>query len=120
MDDDESIRLLARLTLRHLGYGIAEACDGREAVAKYRQANAEGRRFAAVILDLNVPGRMGGQEAIRQLLEIDPEVKAFVSSGCPDDPVVLDFRRFGFCGVLNKPFTYDEVAAAMGTADKST
>lgn len=117
MDDDETIRLLARITLRRLGYGLEEAGTVDEAVARYRRALEGGEKFVAVILDLSIPGGRGGTEAVRLLRELDPDVKAFVSSGNSEDPAIRDPRRFGFRGVLAKPFTYEDVAAALGPAD---
>lgn len=106
MDDEESMREVCELTLRKAGCEVCLAADGVEAVALYRSSLEVGTRFDAVILDLNVAGRMGGREAMRALLAIDPAVKAFVSSGCPEDPVVLDYRAHGFAGVIDKPGFY--------------
>jgi CheY-like chemotaxis protein len=106
MDDEEEIRFVSGLTLRRAGFDVALACDGTEAVRLYQEAAASGRPFAAVILDLNVPGAMGGREAMDALRRVDPRVRAFVSTGCPEDPAVLDCRAFGFSGVIEKPHFY--------------
>jgi len=75
----------------------------------YEEAKTDGRPFDVVIMDLTVPGGMGGQEAVKLLLEIDPEVRAIVSSGYSTDPVMADFTRYGFSGVVAKPYRASEL-----------
>jgi DNA-binding NarL/FixJ family response regulator len=84
-------------------------------VALYRQALEDGRPFAAVLMDLTVPGGLGGKEALGQLREIDPEVKAIVSSGYSYDPIMSDFRRYGFQGVVGKPYDLGRLSQALAT-----
>jgi CheY-like chemotaxis protein len=84
-----------------------------QALELYRRAREAGEPFAAVVMDLTIPGGMGGKEAIRRLLEFDPGAVAFVSSGYSNDPVMADFRSYGFKGVITKPFLHDEVVAAL-------
>jgi CheY-like chemotaxis protein len=90
--------------------------DGREAVARYRAERAEGRPFALVVMDLTVPGGMGGLEALEQLRRIDPDVKAVVSSGYSGDPVLANPRDYGFCGVVAKPYEVGEFARVLREA----
>ncbi len=104
MDDEEIVLDVAQKILRHLGYEVYSAKEGREAVEMYRKARESGRPFDAVILDLTVPGGMGGKEAMEQLMKLDPAVKGIVSSGYSDDPVVADFKDYGFSGVISKPY----------------
>ena len=104
MDDEETIREVLGAMLAAGGYGVVFARDGVEAIELYRRAHASGRPFAGVIMDLKIPGGMGGREAIKHLLEIDPDVRAVVSSGYSQDPILADFKEHGFCGVLSKPF----------------
>lgn len=106
MDDDEMLLEVSAAALRKSGFEVAVAGDGAAAVELYRQALEAGRRFAAVILDLNIPGAMGGREALERLSALDPGVRAFVSCGNPEDPVVLKFREHGFAGVIEKPRFY--------------
>ena len=104
MDDDDSVRKVLGRLVEHLGYEVDLVRDDREAIASYCQAREEGVPFAAVILDLTISGGMGGEETIRKLREIDPEVRAIVSSGYSNDPVMASFRDFGFSGIIAKPF----------------
>jgi len=106
MDDDEMVRFVAGETLKRYGFEVEFANDGSQAVELYRQHHQAGVPFAAVILDLNIPGGMGGEEAMKRLLEIDPAAKGYVSSGRTDDPVMMDFRNFGFSGTIEKPYFY--------------
>ena len=113
MDDEEAIRKLCRDVLNHFGYEAALASNGAEAVELYGQAKQAGEPFAAVILDLIVPGGMGGKEAINKLREIDPDIKAIVSSGYSDDPVTADFRKHGFSGFVAKPYDINDLVQVL-------
>lgn len=113
MDDEEMIRLVARTMLKRIGYEVEFANDGAEAIELYKKAKELGQPFNAVIMDLTVPGGMGGKEAIKKILEVDPEVKAIVSSGYFNDPVMADFRKYGFHGVVAKPYTIGELGEAL-------
>ena len=115
MDDSPLIRNLAGELLTCLGYSVSTTQDGRETVNLYRECIESGRPFDAVIMDLTIPGGMGGKEAIERLKELDPEVKAIVSSGYSDDPIMGDFRRFGFSGVLAKPYSAAEMSQILHT-----
>ncbi|MFZ5476167.1 MAG: hybrid sensor histidine kinase/response regulator [Myxococcota bacterium] len=113
MDDDPVIRELAGQGLADLGFEGAFAADGAEAVALAEVAVGEGRPYVAVILDLTVPGGMGGREALERIRKVDPEVRAVVSSGYSNDPVLADPRSHGFHGVLPKPWKVEELAAVL-------
>jgi two-component system, cell cycle sensor histidine kinase and response regulator CckA len=113
MDDEEMIRESAGKLVRGLGYEVVLAKEGSEAVLLYRTALREGKRFHAVILDLTVPGGMGGRQALLQLKEIDPGVRAIVSSGYSNDPVMSDHSRWGFSAVLPKPYNVHQLGQAL-------
>jgi CheY-like chemotaxis protein len=104
MDDEEVVRKLVRRLLQQMGHEVELVEDGHRAVEAYGSAKGQGRSFDAVILASRVRAGVGGQEAIRELLKIDPDVKAIVMSGYANDPVVLEPERYGFKGVLAKPF----------------
>jgi CheY-like chemotaxis protein len=97
-------------TLTNLGYEVATARDGTEAIALYQAAKASGKIFDAVLLDLTVSGGMGGVEAAARLREVDPGVKLIVSSGYSDAGVLSDYRRYGFDDVIPKPWEAAQVS----------
>jgi PAS domain S-box-containing protein len=113
MDDEESIRTLAGNMLEFLGFDAEVVDSGAAVVERYKVAQKSGRPFDAVILDLVVPGGMGGKETIVQLGEIDPGVKAIVASGYAQDPAMSEFGEYGFKAVINKPFTLQELSKAL-------
>jgi PAS domain S-box-containing protein len=116
MDDEESLRDVAAQILQHLGYNVEVANDGNGAVQKFKAARESPIPFDIVILDLTVPGGMGGKETIQRLREIDPQVKAIVSSGYSQDTVMSDFKKYGFAGVVPKPYRIDELSKAVHKA----
>ena len=113
MDDEDLLRSVVTRMLEIMGYETVAAADGEEAVHLYREAYESGRPFDAVILDLSVPKGMGGREAIEKLLEIDPGVVALISSGYVGDDTLTEFRRYGFKGVVAKPYTSDELRETL-------
>ncbi|RMG50641.1 MAG: hybrid sensor histidine kinase/response regulator, partial [Acidobacteria bacterium] len=120
MDDEEIIRDVTRHILERLGYDVALARDGEEAIQMYRDAQRRGRPFDAVIMDLTVPGGMGGKEAIRRLRTIDPQVKAIVASGYSNDPIMANYRAYGFDGVVAKPYRIEELRRVLHQVLTST
>ena len=110
MDDEKMIVKLTSLILSRLGYEAEFAADGAQAIEMYKAAMETNRPYDAVILDLTVRGGMGGKETIRNLITMDPEVKGIVSSGYSDNPVLKDYRKYGFRGVVVKPFSIYELS----------
>jgi PAS domain S-box-containing protein len=113
MDDEKIIRDLACDMLASIGYEISVARDGAEAVGLYKEAMNSREPFDAVIMDLTVQGSMGGKEAVQELLKMDPDVKAIVSSGYSNDPIMADFRKYGFMGVIAKPYKIKELSEVL-------
>lgn len=113
MDDDQVIRDLAVLMIKALGHEVESAEHGEEAIRKYRQAVESGKPFDVVVLDLTIRGGMGGFETIHHLLEIDPGVKALVSSGYSDDSTFSKYKQLGFAACLHKPYSLKELKAAL-------
>jgi CheY-like chemotaxis protein len=104
MDDEKLIRDIADVMMKALGHKVEFALNGEEAIDKYMKAMSSGRRFDVVILDLTIRGGMGGEQTIQRLLEIDPDVKAVVSSGYSESSAICDFAKCGFKACLAKPY----------------
>jgi len=116
MEDDSRVAKALVRILESLGYECKVALDGAKALELYITALNGGNSFGAVILDLTVAGGMGGKEAIAKLLELDPNVKAIVSSGYSNDPILADYEKSGFLGVLAKPYGVQAVSAVVSGA----
>ena len=110
MDDDKIIREAVGEMLDSIGYESDCAKDGAEAIELYKQSKESNNLYAAIILDLTVPGGMGGKEAVQKLCKIDPDIKAIVSSGYSHDPIMANFRQYGFSGVIAKPYKMQELS----------
>jgi CheY-like chemotaxis protein len=104
MDDEQVIREIATGILEFKGYEVESCANAREAVERSREARERNAPFAAIILDLTVPGGMGGKESAELIREIDPDAMLIVSSGYSNDPVVANFQQYGFSGAIAKPF----------------
>jgi PAS domain S-box-containing protein len=113
VDDEEAIRDLVEFTLERLGYKVSKAESALEGVELYRQKFEAGERFDVVILDLTLPGGMGGKEALKRLIEIDPTVNAIVSSGYAMDATMSRYQDFGFRGVIAKPYEAAELGRTI-------
>ncbi|MCK5004582.1 MAG: PAS domain S-box protein, partial [Candidatus Aminicenantes bacterium] len=110
MDDDEMILSASGGLLEHLGYIVEEAKDGEEAIVLYKNAKNSQDPFDCVILDLTIPNGMGGKEVIKELLKNDPDVKAIATSGYSIDPIIADYKKFGFKGAIPKPYIIEELS----------
>ena len=113
MDDEQIILDVTQEVLKFLGYEVMFARDGAAAVDLYKKEKNAGVPFDVVFLDLSVPEGMGGKEAIQQLKEFDPDVKAVVSSGYAQDPAVQDFSSHGFSGRLSKPYKINDMKTIL-------
>ncbi len=109
MDDEIQILNAMGEMLKCHGYQVELAMDGSEVIRIYQQAKNTGEPFDVVIMDLTIPGGMGGQEVIAHLRDIDPHIKAIVSSGYANDPIMADYERHGLCGVVSKPYKFEEL-----------
>jgi PAS domain S-box-containing protein len=113
MDDEAAVRDVARGMLETLGYSVSLAKDGAEAIECYKAAMASGAPFDSVLMDLTIPGGMGGMEAVKRMLEIDSKVKAIVCSGYSNDTVMANYNSFGFRAVVPKPFSLQQLGGAI-------
>jgi two-component system, cell cycle sensor histidine kinase and response regulator CckA len=113
VDDEAIIRESAEAILTRLGFEVTQARDGAEGIRKYEKALAGKRPFDAVIMDLTIPGGMGGEKAVGELKRIDPAARVIVSSGYSQDPVMSRFRDYGFSGVLPKPYKISELEGVL-------
>jgi len=113
MDDQESILKMLGRMLNRMGYETILAMDGSQAVELYRDYYQSENYLDLVILDLTVPGGMGGLKTIIELLKIDPNVKAVVSSGYSNDPIMANYEDYGFCGIAPKPYTKAQLSEVL-------
>ncbi len=113
MDDEEIIREVASGILGHFGYEAIVCNDGKEAVELYREALQAGEPFSAVIMDLTIPGGMGGKETMKRILEIDNKAVGIVSSGYCNDPILARYHNYGFRGVVAKPYNMEEIGKVL-------
>jgi CheY-like chemotaxis protein len=120
VDDEEPIRALVQFTLSHLGYDVSQAATALDGVNLYREKLEAGERFDAVILDLTLPGGMGGKEALKKLIELDPTVNAIVSSGYATDATMSRYQDFGFRGVIAKPYEAAELGKTVHDVIRSS
>ncbi len=113
MDDEEIIREVVGAMLETLGHKISYAVHGQEAIEKYQQTRRDGFPYAVVIMDLTIPGGMGGQAAAAEILKLDPDATLIVSSGYSTDPVMARYKDYGFSGRIVKPFHFTELQAVI-------
>lgn len=116
MDDEDLIRSVLKVMLNEMGFEADFAKDGEEAIALYIKAKEDDNPYNIVILDLTVSYGMGGKEAIKRLLKIDPDVNAFVSSGYSNSPILDNFRTYGFNGVIVKPYNMKQLSDILHKA----
>lgn len=113
MDDEEMVGEIACQMLAHLGYDATHVKDGKSAVEEYVRLFKAGDPFDAVIMDLTIPGGMGGREAVIEILAVDSAAKVIVSSGYSTDPIMTNYSDYGFAGVINKPFDLGSIQEVL-------
>ena len=96
-----------------IGYKVTVSANGAEAIELYKAAQIAGNPFDVVLLDLTIPGGMGGRDTVKELIAIDPAVRAIVASGYSNDPVLAEFKKFGFKGAIIKPFDTEKLQEAL-------
>ncbi|CAB1081134.1 hypothetical protein D1AOALGA4SA_8792 [Olavius algarvensis Delta 1 endosymbiont] len=115
MDDEEIVRDVAGAMLTKLGHEVVFARDGVEALQLYKEAAETTNPINIVIMDLTIPGGMGGKDAVNSILAFAPEAKVLVSSGYSNDPILSSYEEYGFCGVVTKPYQMQELSGIIGT-----
>lgn len=113
MDDEEAIRVALKKMLEHLGYSVLSARNGEEAIDLYRDALGNGGTVDAVILDLTIPGGMGGRDTVARLIELDSGIRAIASSGYSQDNAIARYREYGFRAFIPKPFRLEELSKTL-------
>jgi len=113
MDDEDQIRFIGKEMLEYLGYDVLLSEDGEDAIKKIKAARNDNQPIDIVIMDLTIPGRLGGKEAISLIREFDLTIRAIVTSGYSNDPVMSNFAQYGFNGFLIKPFDIEMLAKAL-------
>ncbi len=109
MDDEDMIRDMVKRMLENVGYDIVLAAHGEEAIEQYNTCHAQGKDVDLVIMDLTIPGGMGGKEAIREILAINPDAKGIVASGYSNDPIMANCEKYGFVAAISKPYQKKEL-----------
>jgi CheY-like chemotaxis protein len=118
MDDEDMVAEVAQEMYESLGYTVKRACNGDEAIRMFSDAEQTGEPFDLVVLDLTVPGGMGGAECVKYIREMRNDVAVIVSSGYADDSVLARYRDYGFDGILPKPFTIPELRRAIAELEQ--
>ena len=113
MDDEKIVRDVIISMLKHLGYNANGSEDGNEAIMLYKKAMKANSPFDIVIMDLTIPGKMGGKKAVKKLLEIDPSARVIVSSGYSNDPIMANYKQYGFKGFITKPYKIEELSEIL-------
>jgi CheY-like chemotaxis protein len=109
------LRTLAEAQLAALGHESVLVADGEQAINKYQELQDCGVSVDLVIMDLTIPGGVGGQEAAQKLLQIDPEAKIIVASGYSNDPIMANYKDYGFLAAVTKPFDLKDLSDAIAS-----
>jgi len=120
MDDEPQIRKVLGQMVETCGYTFQAVPDGEEAIRVFRQAQDSGTPFSAVILDLTIPGGLGGKEVVKEMLSLDPQLRAIVVSGYSNDPVLANYEEYGFKGRVAKPFNLIDLSVVLNSVLQET
>jgi len=113
MDDEEIIRDVTSKMLKRLGYYVQTVSDGSQAIDLYKQSIDAGEPFDIILMDLTVPGGMGGKESVKEILKIDPMATVVVSTGYAEDPVIINYSEYGFKGIIIKPYILSKLEKVL-------
>jgi len=113
MDDQDFVRTVVGKMLTDMGCTVVDARDGQEALRLFTEAHDSPDPFRAVILDLTIPGGMGGKETVREFRKVDPAMTVIASSGYSEDPIMSNPEKFGFNASIRKPYTERELAKLL-------
>jgi PAS domain S-box-containing protein len=113
LEDEEVVAKAVARMLKELGYTAEITADGNETVRRYAEEGKKGKPFDLVLMDLTIPGGLGGKEAVVKLRAVAPDAKVIVSSGYSDETVMADFKDYGFDAVLPKPYKYEDLAETL-------
>jgi len=119
MDDEATIHEVGGEMLKYLGYDTLHAYDGEEALTLYQSHLNQGKKIDIVIMDLTIPGGMGGAVAVHKLLEIDKNAKVLVSSGYSDDPIIQNYQQEGFANIIAKPYQLFDLSSVIAETMKT-
>lgn len=115
MDDEDLVKKVVKSQLEYLGHEVLFVADGSEAVGRYRERMGTDKKIDCIIMDLTIPGGVGGKEAVQDILAIDPDARVIVASGYFNDPVMANYREYGFMAAVSKPFNLDELQQAIAS-----
>jgi len=113
MDDEEMVRTIAKEMLVELGHEVVLSRNGEEAIQLYQEAAKTNKNFDLILMDLTIPGGMGGKKAVQEILAIDSNAKVIVSSGYSNDPIMANFKDYGFCSSIVKPYQLQELSKVI-------
>ena len=113
MDDEKMVCDLLEAMLNRMGHDVILAEDGEQAITAYKKALANNRAVDLTIMDLTIPGGMGGKKAVLKILAINPDAKVIVSSGYSNDPIMADYKKYGFCSAIVKPYQLQEISRVI-------
>lgn len=115
MDDEEMILDVAKTILVHLGYNAATSTNGEETIELYKASVKSGTPFKAVIMDLTIPGGLGGKQVAERILNLYPLACLIVSSGYSNDPIMANYKEYGFSAAITKPYSMKDFEQVLGS-----